>query len=109
MSPRVVCGHCGPPARGGAGVGDTPLCHPDGGMDCYRLVTVYRHPTPCFGCETIARRARAGQTILALTETRDALRVLLDRLEAYRQVDAAAVDAMLDELHVRLTWKGSSR
>ncbi len=41
------CGHCGGPQRGYAALGDTPLCHPDGGLDCYRLVTVYGHGAPC--------------------------------------------------------------
>jgi hypothetical protein len=37
-----VCGHCGKIARGYAKVDDVQLCHPDEGMDCYRLVTVYK-------------------------------------------------------------------
>ncbi len=50
------CSHCGGVMRGSAGltVGGVhyPLCHPDDGMDCYRLVTVYKHPSkecPCVG------------------------------------------------------------
>lgn len=38
-----VCAHCGQPARGMAHVGDDRLCHPDSGMDCYHLVTVWGH------------------------------------------------------------------
>jgi len=36
--------------RGNAGICDPepkPLCHPDSGMDCYTLVTVYGHGMPC--------------------------------------------------------------
>jgi transcriptional regulator with XRE-family HTH domain len=42
-----VCGHCGGSLRGYASLGDVKLCHPDDGMDCYRLVTVYGHGAPC--------------------------------------------------------------
>jgi hypothetical protein len=50
-----ICTHCGEPQRGSAGVqrsdGYYPLCHPDDGMDCYRLVTVYQHVlTNCAVC-----------------------------------------------------------
>lgn len=48
--PGGVCFHCGRPPRGHALFGARRLCHPDGGMDCYRLVTVYRHPMPCIAC-----------------------------------------------------------
>lgn len=48
------CTHCGNQQRGSAGMDlhgtYYPLCHPDAGMDCYRLVTVYQHPAvdcPC--------------------------------------------------------------
>ncbi len=48
------CSHCGEPMRGSAGLTlggvHHRLCHPDNGMDCYRLVTVFRHPIvdcPC--------------------------------------------------------------
>ena len=26
------------------------LCHPDDGLDCYRMVTLYHHATPCGQC-----------------------------------------------------------
>lgn len=42
-----LCAHCLSPQQGYASVGDAPLCHPDEGMDCYFLVTVYRHGMPC--------------------------------------------------------------
>jgi hypothetical protein len=44
------CGHCGGPLRGYAAVNDAAVCHPDEGLDCYRLVTVYGHPVPCGPC-----------------------------------------------------------
>ena len=48
----TTCVHCGRDGVGsrerGYGYSDGPLCHPnDDGPDCYRLVTVYHHPTPC--------------------------------------------------------------
>jgi hypothetical protein len=52
----VSCGHCGNPMRGYAtayragSALPVPLCHPDDGMDCYHLVTVYQHPMPCEDC-----------------------------------------------------------
>lgn len=46
---KRICRHCGTKARGYADVGG-PVCHPDAGMDCYRLVTVYGHPMPCTPC-----------------------------------------------------------
>ena len=43
-----LCGHCGKVARG-YGWDGARLCHPDEGMDCYRLVTVYKHPRDAAG------------------------------------------------------------
>jgi hypothetical protein len=44
---EIICAHCRRPQQGLAGVSLSgiyyPLCHPDEGLDCYRLVTVYRH------------------------------------------------------------------
>jgi hypothetical protein len=52
----ITCGHCLGPMRGHAAIsdasGETWLCHPDQGLDCYRLVTLYGHPTPCATCGT---------------------------------------------------------
>lgn len=45
--PRRICAHCTRPMRGYATVGGDYLCHPDVGLDCYRLVTIYDHPMPC--------------------------------------------------------------
>lgn len=43
-----ICDHCGKPQRGSAGMSrggeDYVLCHPDDGLDCYHLVTVYGEP-----------------------------------------------------------------
>lgn len=61
------CGHCGATdvgsyAAGYGGVQDErgyfDLCHPNeaGRPDCYRLVTVYHHGTPCEPCrKTLAK------------------------------------------------------
>ena len=43
-TPLVVCAHCGEPQRGAASAFGKDLCHPDDGLDCYRLVTVYGEP-----------------------------------------------------------------
>lgn len=48
-----LCAHCGHHLRGSAFAGDAPLCHPDRGQDCYRLVTVYQHPMPCESCRAV--------------------------------------------------------
>lgn len=45
-----ICGHCLGPVRGWSTVHGTPLCHPNGGLDCYRLVTVYGHALDCASC-----------------------------------------------------------
>jgi hypothetical protein len=49
------CSHCGGELRGFAsawqsGEPERFLCHPDTGLDCYRLVTVYQHPMHCKPC-----------------------------------------------------------
>lgn len=49
---RETCAHCQRPNRGVAVSGYATVdgkfvCHPDVGVDCYRLVTLYKHPTPC--------------------------------------------------------------
>lgn len=46
-----TCAHCGKRFEAGGslfreGV-DYPLCHPDEGLDCYRLVTVYGERIGC--------------------------------------------------------------
>ncbi|TDC34205.1 hypothetical protein E1211_17815 [Micromonospora sp. 15K316] len=48
-----ICGHCRTPMRGYARLGDIWLCHPDDGLDCYRMVTLYGHGAPCFPCASI--------------------------------------------------------
>lgn len=42
-----TCSHCGLLALGYSTVDGDVLCHPDTGMDCYKLVTVYHHVMPC--------------------------------------------------------------
>lgn len=49
MSARATCSHCGSNREvyGSYQEGGGPLyqlCHPNEGMDCYRLVTVYHEP-----------------------------------------------------------------
>lgn len=44
-----ICGHCGKPVKGHASAAKEWLCHPDEGVDCYRLVTVYDHPADAKG------------------------------------------------------------
>ncbi len=52
--PSAICGHCGrrdvgTPNAGNANHDGVALCHPNepGRPDCFRLVTVYRHPLDC--------------------------------------------------------------
>ena len=45
-----TCAHCLGVQVGFAGIGDQVLCHPDYGIDCYRLVTIYSHAMPCPAC-----------------------------------------------------------
>lgn len=47
MAEQPTCGHCLGPLRGYGASGDTKLCHPDDGLDCYALVTLSGHQTPC--------------------------------------------------------------
>lgn len=50
-----TCGHCGRVQDGYAAVGNVPLCHPDTGMDCFKLVTLYGHGAPCGMCKPDTR------------------------------------------------------
>ncbi len=63
----ATCGHCLGAVVGAAFVDQDVLCHTDEGMDCYRLVTVYRHPMPCRGCW---RRRLAETWVRTLPEER---------------------------------------
>ena len=38
------CHHCGRSGQTYGRLSNHPLCHPNVGMDCYRLVTVYHEP-----------------------------------------------------------------
>ncbi len=62
--PLTPCGHCGAADVGtfAAGYGFVrdehgawTLCHPNepGRMDCYHLVTLYKHATPCHPCRSM--------------------------------------------------------
>lgn len=52
--------------RGYGAVNGSPLCHPNSGLDCYRLVTVYHHQMPCTHpvctASVRSRKAREGET-----------------------------------------------
>jgi hypothetical protein len=43
MSDRA-CAHCGKVGETYGQLNSSPLCHPNVGMDCYRLVTIYHEP-----------------------------------------------------------------
>ena len=45
-----TCQHCWGPVKGHASVNGQKLCHPDFGLDCYHLATVYGHEMPCPQC-----------------------------------------------------------
>ena len=47
------CAHCRGPVRGYASANGRPLCHPDFGLDCYHLATVYQHDVPCQPCADV--------------------------------------------------------
>jgi hypothetical protein len=51
LADSPLCGHCGQPVQGYGYAGGQALCHPHQGLDCYHLVTLYRHPTPCGECK----------------------------------------------------------
>jgi hypothetical protein len=63
-----TCGHCSGPQRGYARAYGEHLCHPDDGMDCYHLVTVYHHPTPCGGCSAERAHQEGLKAVGALPE-----------------------------------------
>lgn len=66
-----TCGHCGLASVGYAKVEDQTVCHPaGGGMDCYRLVTVYGHVMPCGrdGCVASRRLRLVRERDLVVTE-----------------------------------------
>ena len=50
ISDPSTCGHCRREPLGFAEIRDQRVCHPDYGIDCYRLVLVYGHPMPCQAC-----------------------------------------------------------
>lgn len=57
MPEEVRCEHCSGIALGYATVTFDGkayrVCHPDTGLDCYKLVTVYGHGRWCFACTDI--------------------------------------------------------
>jgi hypothetical protein len=84
----VICAHCKQPQRGRASICIDDdlfyLCHPNEGMDCYRLVTIYQHtlsgPCPCLNEAPVTnapvavrcRRRKAASTMRCMgTDTHD--------------------------------------
>lgn len=71
------CAHCGLPVKGYGTFGDAKLCHPDIGLDCYHLVTLYRHQSPCeipYCTASVQRRLRReANAEVAMNETEPAL------------------------------------
>lgn len=61
------CAHCHGTLRGYGSINDDLLCHPDDGLDCYRLVTVYHHTRPCRTCVDVRllEEARRHDGVLA--------------------------------------------
>ncbi len=57
LHPGTTCGHCRSQQVGSAAKDGTPLCHPDDGPDCYRLVTVYGHALDGSCCADTPRPA----------------------------------------------------
>ena len=55
----TTCAHCTKPALNpivsGTIYGEPrgTYCHPDFGLDCYSLVTISGHDTPCLNCKPI--------------------------------------------------------
>lgn len=63
-----ICAHCERPMRGMASAGDAWLCHPDYGVDCYHLVTLYGHKMPCDRLEDEKRYFEAVDEFIAFLE-----------------------------------------
>lgn len=86
----TTCAHCAHDLDGSASVGDSPLCHPGDGLDCYRLVTIYGHAMPCTECVLARASDDEGWDVLyALAAERAAN-------DGGRRYSAAEVLALLD-------------
>lgn len=46
MTNERICAYCHQPMQGVASAGNEWLCHPNDGLDYYRLVTIHRMPLP---------------------------------------------------------------
>lgn len=62
------CGHCHNPAQGYAMQNDTRLCHEDGYMDCYTLVTSGRHSVNDSECAVCQEPDSVGKSISDLLD-----------------------------------------
>ncbi len=80
----MICSHCGGVMRGSAGLSldgvHHPLCHPDTGMDCYRLVTVFKHPVTGCPCRLSWTDTDVDQLLDAWMNGKAAPKELTDRL-----------------------------
>lgn len=70
ISAGAICGHCGGPLRGYGSAGGVKLCHPDNGLDCYSLVTLSGHTTPCPTIDADWRYCEAVDDFIAELEER---------------------------------------
>lgn len=90
------CGHCGKPVHLGGAVGATRLCHPDEDMDCYHLVTVYKHPMPCDCDGTLARVGMTPDESLRASIA-DLYRAIRQPNEVRHSLDDVARELGIDE------------
>lgn len=96
----TLCAHCGRVTRdvagGFASIGSTPVCHPNTSdrPDCFRMITVYGHPT--YNCERCTQQPweplTEGETIThviaALTQMQEMARDLRSHLGSFREDQA---------------------
>lgn len=85
-----ICGHCCQVMQGYASLGDTWLCHPDGGLDCYSAVTLHKHPMRCTVCNPSLEYSTPWAAVRA-EMMRDWTPEQLDRY--FRTVEQAKADA----------------
>ena len=96
MARTKLCGHCGKPPVGFAQANNVSLCHPDVGLDCYALVTVYRHSMPCdrVGCVVSEDESQAD----LVKKVREALSQLDGSVQSTAVLMSGFTAEELDEL-----------
>lgn len=102
---KVICAHCGNEQQGYASVHkggvNYPLCHPDEGLDCYHLVTVYHEP---IGSRKEGRRTKVDhkkylEMLVEPDQTqRDHVRELLAILQDGEPVTLKLSDAEVEQV-----------